>query len=418
MRSPETLCASRWIRYSRPRDRFQNNRDVMNKRTAGKYTARLILMTAAALVCLPSGSPAAEQRTASLLFLSSDTRQLLPAPEPVLRTIGESAITAALNISGNMQADNDVVGDLQIRHRVRSGQVIDRRFLDDLIAEADSRYLLVVQLMFESETIQPSGRLIDTRTGLLLDAGTVDPEPWTGDDWMVATDLSVTRMVARLNRHGLSENGIPFVVLPVQTHGIAQSDASTATYTLLETILADGRLRVTDPGLVNHLLIDSGADPRRIDAAGMSILSEALGATLMIKLEMRSYATQTNSNSAYLNDQSSNIRTHLPSFSYVARITDLKSGTLLGSASLYHDDRPVSGWFGIVTNRSSRSTLSEAAVLLWERIGSYTEEIHDQAPGTTRAFRGPASSDSRNDPGDIGGFDELYEFDVAGDRRR
>jgi hypothetical protein len=339
-----------------------------------------------ACVCLLLGSSVAQESppvpstsadTSTLLFLSARTRQMLPASESDLRTMGETSIVNAVTATGSANIDPEIVSDLQIRHRVRSGLVIDRQFLDDLLSETGAERLLIVQLMFDTQTVLPSGRLIDTATGLLLGAAAVEPEFWSDADWQGAVDQGVMRLVTSLERNSHSVGGRPFVVLPVQSRGIARSDVTTATHTLLETVLTDPGLAVTDPGVLNHLLIEAGHDPRRVDTEGMAVMADALGAEQMLVAELLSYKTQRGNAVPIYDETVSSVRAALPSFTYIARLTDLRSGILAGSASLFHDDQPEHGWFGIVKTRTSRRILGDAAQLLWDELGSHTEEFHD-----------------------------------------
>jgi len=366
-------------------------------------------MTALVCMSLLSGSasaqepvtdrraPAVQERTATLLFLSTRTRDALPASEADLRTACEASISTAIAAVGAPGVDADNVRALQVLHRVRSSMVINRLFLEDLRAETGASRLLIVQMMFEKGRILAAGRLVDTETGLLLDAGTVDPVTWTDPDWVPALELGITNLVARLDDHGRSPSGRPFVILPVQSRGLERSDVMTATHTLLETVLDDDSLVVTDPGILNHLLIEAGHDPRRVDVEGMKHMALVLGADSMLSAELLTDETGRGSPGLMFDDPTTTTRSVLPAFTYFARLTDLRSGILLGCAGLYHDNQPRIGWFGIVETRTSRQILGEAAGQLWGDLGSHTEDFHGPATGTTRLLRDPVSSGGRDD---------------------
>lgn len=349
----------------------------MTRRGTAKQGARLVFTTCLLAACLATVSASAAEKTAPLLFLSVRSPELLPAPVAELRAVGEAALDSLLPALGVETADGDAVDAAQIRYRVRSGHVIDPAFLAELRASDGTELLLVVQLLFDVETVFAAGRLIDAETGLLRAAGTIDPLSWQGDGWRPAVDASLDALVTQLLGGVRTVTGPPLVVLPVSARGIAQSEVLTATHTLLETILAAGGSAVADPGIVNHLMITSGRDPRRIGTEGMRVLADTLGARRLLVTQIESYAMGQGRSVPVFDDSPTRVRSVLPAFFYLARLTDLRTGTLVGCTSLYHDDRTRFGWFGRVSTRTSRRTLGDAALRLWTDLEPATEDLHD-----------------------------------------
>jgi hypothetical protein len=352
-------------------------KEVMTRRAAAEQGARLVFTTCLLAACLAAVPASAAEKTAPLLFLSVRSPEMLPAPVAELRAAGEAALDSLLSAHGVATADGDVVDAAQVRYRVRSGQVIDPAFLAELHASVGAERLLVVQLLYDVETVFAAGRLIDAETGLLRAAGTVDPRSWQGDGWRPAVDASLEALVTQLLGGVRTVAGPPLVVLPVSARGIAQGEVLTATHTLLETVLADGRSAVADPGVVNHLMITTGHDPRRIGAEGMRVLADTLGARRLLVTQIESYALRQGRTDPVFDDGPTRVRSVLPAFFYLARLTDLRTGTLVGCSSLYHDDRTRYGWFGRVSTRTSRRTLGDAALRLWTDLEQATEDLHD-----------------------------------------
>lgn len=359
------------------------------RRTQAIRTTLVAAVLASAVACLclcpttahaqtPAADPAVafaalREPVAALLFLDARTRQFLPASTAELRAAGEDAILAGAPGA----VDRAAVQDLQRRHRVRSGLNAGGPFLTALRADLGARRLLVVDLLFDTGSVQAAGRLVDTADGRLLGAGTVEPETWDAEtsDWTAAIHRAVSALMLQISRRPLRSDGQALVVLPVRARGFGRADAVTATHALLETVLADGRYALTDPGVVNHLLLESGHDPRRVDAAGMRTLADSLHAARLLAADLITYDSRAGTTPAAVAalDSGPARRAALPAFTCQIRLTDLSSGAVVDVATLFHDDRPDEGWFGIVHTRSTRSVLRDAAQRLWAELGSHTE---------------------------------------------
>ncbi len=397
----------------------------MDRRPHHRHATRTAMAAALACACLLAGSAGAERLpdadavrgpVAPVLFLSARTLQHLPAAPADLRIAGELALDDALRASGASPLDAGAVMDLRMRHRVRSDYALAPAFLSDLRDEHGIERLLVVQLLFDAGRVLPAGRLVDTLDGRLLGAGTLEPEVWDDDDWSDAAERAVAGLVARLDASPERNGGEPLVVLPVRARGIARGDVITATHAVLETVLADGHVALYDPGVLNHALIHAGHDPRSLDADGMAELAEAFGAGVMLATEIVSYDARSGAGAIVIEDDTTAAPAVLPSFSCFARLTDLRSGTLEGCMSLYHDDQPRYGWFGTVRTPSSHEVLGDAARRLWRDLGSRTEDPHDQATGSSRLSRGPAADDPGY--GHAGGGRRRFAAHAARDRQR
>jgi len=354
-----------------------------------RRTVRLALAAWLTCACLPAAAAAQDdappprrepipsyvpliEPVAPLLFLDARTRQFLPAPVAELRAAGEAAVAAS--VMGAVDAG--LLDELQRRHRVRSGLDLGRDFLHDVLHETGARRVVVVDLLFDTGIVMAAGRLIDAADGRLLGAGAMEPEAWSEPDaWRDAVNRMVAALLLDVARHRPEPGDDLLIALPVHVRGLERADGVTATHTLLQTLLDDGRFRLPDPGVVNHLLLESGHDPRLVDAGGQQALAETLGAARLLSADIISYDGAAGIGPAVDLDPGATAapRLALPSFSYTVRITDLTEGVILDCVTLYQDDRPEDGWFGIVHSRSTRGVLHRTAQRLAAELGFHTE---------------------------------------------
>lgn len=381
--------------------------------TARRHTShtRRWTRSISGLVCaclLVSGAAAVEEQgttttTIGLMSISSQTQDILPASVAEIRQAAEASLAFTFAARGQDLVSPAETLALQRRWRVRDNLVIAQGFLDDAAAELNAGRIAVVQIMLAPNRIFLAGRMIDTATGMLLGAGTVDPEPWTPETWADDLDMGLARLTTALDATVAPSRGVTLLILPAQTRGIARHDAETATHTLLETVLRADAVSIPDPAVLNARLIAAGHDPRRLGADALAELAATPGAQFMLVTEILSYDSKARGGSAIFDDgYEEAVPMSLPSLTYFARLVDLSTGTLSASAIRFYDDQPASGWFGFMHTPTSREVLGTTARELWADIGFHTEAFHDQATGSTRTL-GAADHPGRS-VGDYGSF--------------
>ena len=388
--------------------------------TSGTPRLRLLSAPLLAWLLVVAGavSPAASGPVLPLISISSQTEDILPAPVPEIRARTESLLAAAFTGRGGIVIAPEPTLALQRRWRVRGTLVIPQGFLDEAVAGLGVDLIVVVQVMIAPGRIFFAGRTIDPATGLLLAAGTIDPAPWSGDDWSDALAEGLVRLARRLDTPVAAARGRPLLILPVQTRGLARHDTETATHALLEAILDDGGFSVPDPAVLNAQLIAAGHDPRSLDREAMTILADARGAETMLVTEILSYGQENGrSNRIYDDSYQTAVPQSLPSLSYFARLVDLRSGLLDASALRYFDNQPRTGWFGMTSTRTSRSVLGLAARTLWDDLGYRTEASDDRQTGRTRPSLVAVRPDRPGDD-DHGGRRHVVRADGPGHGQR
>ncbi len=351
-------------------------------RTRGRN--RWLTALAAALLLAAGGAraqgDAAGPRAPVLLFITGDDAARLPAPVAEVRTRAVELLETSLAARGIAAVPTaDLMPELMAA-RVRSPYAVSAAFTADLAARTGATHLLVASLMVQRQHLQLLARLVHLPTMTVVATAHAEATvPAPAEDGLpdAAAWFAGLRAVCgqvRLDAAAPTAAGPTLVVLPARAVGGDADLALAATYSVLASAAADGRLRVIDPGVAATALQAAGVRPEYLDAAGRRVLTDLLDEPLLLAPEMLVYGVGVTGGYVDPSAGSGTVDQNISAYDLTLRLVDARSGVITANFTRHEEHGARVGWFGVVDDTSVLAGLDAAARTLWQQLGDTLEE--------------------------------------------